>query len=224
MRPCRQNIHVLDGYAVRYRRPGRKCDSNRVPQDRCLLDAELLRIGPCERGFEVDRGTVQEHVEDPTRAHDRRHCRPDTKLVRPQVGVCDTHRALIRIDPRGLRTSIRHDEDRALRQLRAAPALPNFGDRGEAIPLALTDEAVDPNDGNLKCKNQGSEERHSSQRLLKPYRNATNGCRSGIYNSINNLQVHYRWYVTEVPISTNEGFDYKHLYFIALHDFQVASF
>ena len=29
---------------------------------------------------------------------------------------------------------------------------------------------------------------------------------------------------TEVPISTNEGFDYKHLYFIALHDFQVASF
>ena len=28
----------------------------------------------------------------------------------------------------------------------------------------------------------------------------------------------------EVPISTNEGFDYKHLYFIALHDFQVASF
>ena len=22
------------------------------------------------------------------------------------------------------------------------------------------------------------------------------GCRSGIYNSINNLQVHYRWYVT----------------------------
>ena len=30
--------------------------------------------------------------------------------------------------------------------------------------------------------------------------------------------------LTEVPISTNEGFDYKHLYFIALHDFQVASF
>ena len=30
--------------------------------------------------------------------------------------------------------------------------------------------------------------------------------------------------ITEVPISTNEGFDYKHLYFIALHDFQVASF
>ena len=30
--------------------------------------------------------------------------------------------------------------------------------------------------------------------------------------------------VAEVPISTNEGFDYKHLYFIALHDFQVASF
>ena len=30
--------------------------------------------------------------------------------------------------------------------------------------------------------------------------------------------------VSEVPISTNEGFDYKHLYFIALHDFQVASF
>ena len=29
---------------------------------------------------------------------------------------------------------------------------------------------------------------------------------------------------TEVPISTNEGFAYKHLYFIALHDFQVASF
>ena len=29
---------------------------------------------------------------------------------------------------------------------------------------------------------------------------------------------------SEVPISTNEGFDYKHLYFIALHDFQVASF
>ena len=28
----------------------------------------------------------------------------------------------------------------------------------------------------------------------------------------------------EVPISTNEGFAYKHLYFIALHDFQVASF
>ena len=24
----------------------------------------------------------------------------------------------------------------------------------------------------------------------------SNGCRSGIYNSINNLQVHYRWYVT----------------------------
>ena len=49
-----------------------------------------------------------------------------------------------------------------------------LGDRGEAIPLALTDEAVDPNDGYLKCKNQGSEERHSSQRLLKPYRNAPN--------------------------------------------------
>ena len=30
--------------------------------------------------------------------------------------------------------------------------------------------------------------------------------------------------LAEVPISTNEGFDYKHLYFIALHDFQVASF
>ena len=30
--------------------------------------------------------------------------------------------------------------------------------------------------------------------------------------------------IAEVPISTNEGFDYKHLYFIALHDFQVASF
>ena len=25
-------------------------------------------------------------------------------------------------------------------------------------------------------------------------------------------------------LSTNEGFAYKHLYFIALHDFQVASF
>ena len=33
-----------------------------------------------------------------------------------------------------------------------------------------------------------------------------------------------RAYIPEVPISTNEGFDYKHLYFIALHDFQVASF
>ena len=27
-------------------------------------------------------------------------------------------------------------------------------------------------------------------------RSQSNGCRSGIYNSINNLQVHYRWYVT----------------------------
>ena len=31
-------------------------------------------------------------------------------------------------------------------------------------------------------------------------------------------------FLPEVPISTNEGFDYKHLYFIASHDFQVASF
>ena len=174
-RRCGSHAHVLDGHAIRYRRPRRECYLNRVPQDRFLLDAELLRIGPCERAFEVDRRTIQEHVEDPTRADDRRQCRPDAKLARPQIGVGDAHRALIRIDPRGRSTSIRYDEHGALRQLRAAPALPNFGGRGEAILLALTDEAVDPNDGYLQCKNQRSEEHHTSQhRVPKPYRYIAN--------------------------------------------------
>ena len=48
-------------------------------------------------------------------------------------------------------------------------------------------------------------------------------CAVGHHVQAYGIEIHHQL-SAEVPISTNEGFDYKHLYFIALHDFQVASF